>query len=55
MSGIKLTIIAALLATGCSGCFSVPDGEVESVDGVEVVKKVMEDYGDGLGRRTEEK
>lgn len=46
----KATAIAVLLGlcAGCSGCFSVPDGEVESVDGVEVVEQVMKDYGDGL-------
>lgn len=38
----------ALLCAGCTGCFSVPDGEVESVDGAEVVEQVMHDYGDGL-------
>jgi hypothetical protein len=38
----------ALLCAGCTGCFSVPDGEVESVDGADVVEQVMHDYGDGL-------
>lgn len=53
----KATCIAVLLGlcAGCSGCFSVPDGEVESVDGVDVVRQVMKDYGDGLGPGPDEK
>lgn len=44
------TMIAVLLGLcSVSGCYSLPDGEVESVDGVEVVGQVMSDYGDGLG------
>ena len=42
-------VLACGLCAGCSGCFSVPDGEVESVDGAEVVEQVMKDYGNGLG------
>ena len=47
----KATVLLLALAScaGCSGCFSVPDGEVESVDGVETVKRVMKEYGNGLG------
>ena len=47
-------IVLSALCAGCSGCFSVPDGEVESVDGVEVVEQVMKDYGNGLGKDPEE-
>jgi hypothetical protein len=48
-------ILACGLCAGCSGCFSVPDGEVESVDGVEVIQQVMHDYGNGLGPGPDEK
>ncbi len=49
------SIALAALCAGCAGgCFSVPDGEVESVDGVEVVEQVMKDYGNGLGPGPEE-
>lgn len=49
------SIALAALCAGCAGgCFSVPDGEVESVDGVEVVEQVMRDYGNGLGPGLEE-
>lgn len=47
-------VLACGLCAGCSGCFSTPDGEVESVDGVEVVEQVMKDYGNGLGTGPEE-
>ena len=48
---VAATVLLLALAScaGCSGCFSVPDGEVESVDGVETVKRVMKEYGNGLG------
>ncbi len=49
-------IVLAALCAGCAGgCFSVPDGEVESIDGVETVEQVMSDYGDGLGPGPDEK
>lgn len=44
--GVSCVSAALLLMPGC---FSLPDGEVESVDGAEVVEQVMHDYGDGLG------
>ena len=47
--------VLALLGSGCTGCYSLPDGEVESVDGVEVVRQVMQDYGNGLGPGPQEK
>ena len=47
--------VLALLCSGCTGCYSLPDGEVESVDGVEVVRQVMRDYGNGLGPGPQEK
>lgn len=47
--------VLALLCSGCTGCYSLPDGEVESVDGVEVVRQVMADYGNGLGPGPQEK
>ena len=56
MKTIKPILAAALLCvgSGCSGCYSLPDGEVERVDGAEVVERVMRDYGDGLGPGPEE-
>ena len=47
--GKAILALVLLGCAGCSGCFSLPDGEVESVDGVEVVRQVMKDYGNGLG------
>ena len=41
-------LLASLLAAGCAGCYSLPDGEVESVEGAEIVEQVMRDWGDGL-------
>lgn len=39
----------ALVALGLlSGCYSVPEGEVLEVGGVEVVEQIMKEYGDGL-------
>ena len=55
---VKKTVgatVLALLCSGCTGCYSLPDGEVESVDGVEVVRQVMKDYGNGLGPGPQEK
>ena len=40
---------SALLLGGCSGCYTTPDGEVEEMGGVDIVKQIMHDYGDGLG------
>lgn len=47
--------VLALLCSGCTGCYSLPDGEVESVDGVEVVEQVMRDFGNGLDPGPQEK
>ena len=47
--GAVTVVLASLLLGGCSGCFSLPDGEVVEAGGVEIVEQVMRDYGDGLG------
>lgn len=41
--------LGALLAGGCTGCASFPEGGVDELDGVDAVEEVMSDYGDGLG------
>ena len=41
--------LGSLLAGGCTGCASFPDGGVDELDGVDAVEEVMRDYGDGLG------
>lgn len=42
-------VAASVLLGGCSGCYSLPDGEVEEAGGVETVQHIMDVYGDGLG------
>lgn len=37
-----------LAAAGCSGCYSLPDGGVEGVDGTDLIRAVMQGLGDGL-------
>ena len=39
---------AIIALSGCSGCFSLPDGEVTDVGGTDLVGQIMSDYGDGL-------
>lgn len=44
-----LAVVAlALVASGCEGCYSYPDGFVVEVYGEEEVQDVMDLYGDGL-------
>lgn len=47
-------VAVSVMCAGCSGCYSIPDGEVESVDAKETVENVMREYGDGLGPAIEE-
>ena len=47
-------IAASVLLSGCSGCYSLPDGEIEDAGGVETVQHIMDIYGDGLGPDIEE-
>lgn len=49
LKGATAAIAASVLLSGCSGCYSLPDGEVEEAGGVEIVKQIMHEYGDGLG------
>ncbi len=44
----------AVVAAGCEGCFSLPEGFVVEVYGEDEVQSVMDDYGDGLGEDPEE-
>ena len=47
---ILALVAGSLLVAGCgSGCYSLPDGEVEEAGGVETVQHIMDIYGDGLG------
>jgi len=48
-NAIVAVAFAAIALSGCSGCFSLPDGEVTDVGGADVVGQIMDDYGDGLG------
>ena len=45
--GFAGVVIAVGVSAGC-GCYTVPDGEVEEVDGAETVRQVMQDYGNGV-------
>ncbi len=49
IKGAGAVVAASVLLSGCSGCYSLPDGEVEEAGGVEIVQQIMHDYGDGLG------
>jgi len=49
----KATAIAAVsLCAGCAGCFATPKGRVVSVEGADVIRRVMQEQGDGLGWKT---
>jgi hypothetical protein len=48
-NAIVALAFAAVALSGCSGCYSIPDGEATEVGGVDVVEQIMHDYGDGLG------
>jgi hypothetical protein len=54
LKGATAAIAASVLLSGCSGCYSLPDGEVEEAGGVETVQQIMDIYGDGLGPDIEE-
>ena len=54
LKGATAAIAASVLLSGCSGCYSLPDGEVEEAGGVETVQHIMDIYGDGLGPDIEE-
>lgn len=47
-NAIVAVAFAAIALSGCSGCFSLPDGEVTEVGGADIVGQIMSDYGDGL-------
>ena len=47
-------VAASVLLSGCSGCYSLPDGEVEDAGGVDTVQHIMDIYGNGLGPDIEE-
>lgn len=49
LKGATAAIAASFLLFGCAGCYSLPDGEVEEAGGIEIVKQIMHEYGDGLG------
>lgn len=44
---------AIVALSGCSGCYSLPDGEATEVGGADVVQDIMDQYGDGLGPEEE--
>lgn len=54
LKGAGAVVAASVLLSGCAGCYSLPDGEIEDAGGVEIVKQIMHDYGDGLGPDIEE-
>lgn len=54
LKGATAAVAASVLLSGCSGCFSLPVGEVEEAGGVETVQHIMDIYGDGLGPDIEE-
>ena len=54
LKGATAAIAASVLLSGCSGCYSLPDGEVEESGGVEIVEQIMHEWGDGLAPVEEE-
>ena len=52
-NAIVALAFAAVALSGCSGCYSLPDGEVERFGGADTVQSVMDQYGDGLGPEEE--
>lgn len=54
LKGASAVVAASVLLSGCSGCYSLPDGEVEEAGGVEIVEQIMHEWGDGLAPVEEE-
>lgn len=50
--GKATAVVAVSLCAGCAGCFSTPKGRVVSVEGADVIRRVMQEQGDGLGWKT---
>ena len=46
LSGVATLLCVSLL---CAGCFSLPDGEVESIDGIDAVERAMQAGGFASG------
>lgn len=50
--GKATAVVAVSLCAGCAGCFATPKGRVVSVEGADVIRRVMQEQGDGLGWKT---
>lgn len=49
LSGVATLLCVSLL---CAGCASLPDGEVESIDGIDAVERAMQAGGFAAGEET---
>lgn len=52
-NAIVALAFAAAALSGCSGCYSLPDGEATEIGGADIVQDIMDQYGDGLGPEEE--
>ena len=52
-NAIVALAFVAVAISGCSGCYSLPDGEATEIGGADTVQSIMDQYGDGLAPEEE--